>query len=234
MIFHKIALTVLLVLLIGSSGCENQHYGAREKGALGGAAIGAGLGAIVGNQVGSTGAGVAIGSAFGALSGALVGNQIDNQDAALDDRQQKLDAQEREIAENKKLLAELRAKGIDARATDRGVVINLPDVLFAFDSSELTLSAEDTAGDIAKSLQGRADGRRIAIEGHTDSKGSSAYNQRLSEQRAQSVARQLGRDGVSRNQMKVRGYGESRPVASNDSEAGRQRNRRVEVVVENR
>ena len=213
--------------------CENQQFGAREKGALGGAALGAGLGAIVGNQVGSPGAGVAIGSAFGALSGALVGNEMDNQQAALDARQKKLEEQDREIAANKRLLAELRAKGVDARATDRGVVINLPDVLFAFDRAELTSSAEDTVADIARALKNQASGRTIAVEGHADSKGSIAYNQRLSQNRAHSVAQQLSAEGIPHNRMNVRGYGESRPIASNDTESGRQRNRRVEVVVEN-
>lgn len=233
----KSSLLILIsicLLAVAGTGCENQRFGAREKGALGGAAIGAGLGAIVGNQVGSPGAGVAIGSAFGAITGGLMGNEIDSQQDDLDERQRKLDAQDKEIEENRRLLAELKSKGVDARATDRGVVINLPDVLFAFDSADLTASAEGTAGDIAQSLQGRTAGRRIAVEGHTDSKGSNSYNQRLSQQRAQSVANQLSSEGISKSQMSVRGYGESRPVASNDSESGRQRNRRVEVVIENR
>lgn len=234
MISNRIRSALLIVLFIIATGCENQQFGAREKGALGGAALGAGLGAIVGNQVGNAGAGVAIGSAFGALSGALIGNEMDNQQAALDERQRKLDAQDREIAENKRLLAELRSKGVDARATDRGIVINLPDVLFAFDSSELTRSAENTVSDIAKALENQASGRVIAIEGHTDSMGTVSYNQRLSENRAKSVARQLSQEGIPRNKMVVRGYGKSRPIASNNSDSGRQRNRRVEVVVENR
>lgn len=222
----------LLILGLLATGCDG--LGAREKGALGGAALGAGLGAIVGNQVGHAGAGVAIGSALGALSGGIVGSELDSQQAGIDDRKAKLEAQDREIAENRRILAELRAKGVDARATDRGVVINLPDVLFAFDSSRLTPSAEDTVRDIAQTLEGKGLSRSIAIEGHTDSVGSSSYNERLSEDRAQSVARQLSMEGISRSKLAVRGFGESQPIASNDSESGRQRNRRVEVVVENR
>lgn len=231
---RNLGLIAITCFLIFSTACENAQFGAREKGALGGAALGAGLGAIVGNQVGSPGAGVAIGSAFGALSGGLIGNEMDNQQASLDARQAKLDEQDRQIAENKRLLAELRSKGVDARATERGIVINLPDVLFAFDSSRLTASARATVADISRALQNQSRGRSIAVEGHTDSKGTSIYNQRLSEERAQSVADELVREGVSRQKMIVRGYGKNRPVSSNESESGRQRNRRVEVIVENR
>jgi outer membrane protein OmpA-like peptidoglycan-associated protein len=225
-------------LLIGAAaflvGCENTKFGAREKGALGGAAVGAGLGAIIGNQVGDAGAGIAIGSAFGALSGGLIGNELDNQSGALEDRKSRLDKQQSDIEENRRLIAELRAKGVDASVTDRGVSINLPDVLFAFGSAELTINAQETAKDIAQTLDGRTDGRRISIEGHTDSVGSESYNQRLSLNRARSVESQLVLEGIPSSQIKTRGFGENKPVASNSSDLGRQRNRRVEVILENR
>lgn len=229
--FQKFGSVFLVVILFVTSGCEN--WGAREKGAIGGAALGAGLGAIIGNQTGNAGAGIAIGSAIGAVSGGLIGNEIDSQQDGIDERQRQIDAQDREIAENKRLLAELRNKGVDARLTERGVVVNLPDVLFAFDRAELTPRAEDTVRDIANSLRSQAQGRSISVEGHTDSVGTSNYNMRLSEERAKSVARELTQDGLPRSSLRVHGYGESRPVASNDSDSGRQRNRRVEVIVEN-
>jgi outer membrane protein OmpA-like peptidoglycan-associated protein len=228
----KINLFLLLISLTFSA-CENAKFGAREKGALGGAAVGAGLGAIIGNQVGSAGAGVAIGSAFGALSGALIGNELDNQNEALEQRTVRLDQQQKEIEENQRLIAELRAKGVDASSTPRGVSINLPDVLFAFDSYQLTSAAADTVRDITQSLEGRIAGRKILVEGHTDSVGSDSYNLELSKNRAQSVARQLSKEGLSSSQIAVRGYGESKPIATNDSELGRQRNRRVEVILQN-
>jgi OOP family OmpA-OmpF porin len=74
----------------------------------------------------------------------------------------------------------------------------------------------------------------VAIEGHTDSIGTVEYNQRLSEDRAHSVAAQLVREGISRGRMSTRGFGEAKPIASNKTEAGRTRNRRVEVIIENR
>lgn len=222
---------VVIALLLGA--CEGQKFGAREAGAVTGAALGAGLGAIVGNQTGSTGAGIAIGSGFGALAGGLIGNEIDNQNAALDDREAKLDAQERELAENKRLIEQLRARGADVRSSNRGVVVNLPDVLFDFNSSRLTGEAGRTVRDIADVARTASD-RRIAVEGHTDSVGTIEYNRRLSLDRARSVADALSREGVPRGRLSVRGLGESEPVTTNATSSGRARNRRVEVIIENR
>jgi outer membrane protein OmpA-like peptidoglycan-associated protein len=218
---------------LSSLGCEGQRFGAREAGALTGAALGAGLGAIVGNQAGNTGAGIAIGSGFGALAGGLVGNEVDNQNAALDDRESRLNDQERELAENRRLIDELRARGADVRPSDRGVVVNLPDVLFDFNSARLTREAARTARDIAD-VASTASGRTIAVEGHTDSIGTIEYNKRLSLNRARSVADALSREGVSRGRMVVRGLGESEPITTNATDSGRARNRRVEVIIENR
>jgi outer membrane protein OmpA-like peptidoglycan-associated protein len=229
MVRPVLALALGLFLL----GCEGTQFRSREAGALSGAALGAGLGAIIGNQTGSTGAGIAIGSAIGGLSGGLIGQSLDSTDDRISATDRRLSVQEREIAENKRLIEELRSRGADARLTDRGVVVNLPDVLFEFDSARLTSGAERTAREIAAVI-GRESGRAIAIEGHTDSLGTAAYNDRLSEARAHAVADRLTLNGVSRGRLKVRGYGESRPVATNETREGRQRNRRVEVIIENR
>ena len=188
--------------------------------------------AIIGDRAGRTGSGVAIGAGFGALAGALIGNDIDQSNdraAAYDDQ---LNDQERQIAENQRLIDELRAPGTDVRTTDRGVVISLPDVLFRFDSAELTSDARYTAREIAEVLS-KVPSRQISIDGHTASIGSEQYNQRLSESRARSVAREITSAGVSREHVRIRGRGEQDPIASNRTESGRQRNRRVEVIIEN-
>lgn len=220
-------------LFLALLGCEGQGLHKREAGALGGGALGAGLGAIIGNQVGHTGAGIAIGSAIGALSGAVVGNEVDNQDAAIEEGDRQLEEQDRQLAENRRLIDELRSRGADARSTNRGVVVNLPDVLFEFGSSRMTGEARATAGEIADVLRD-VKGRHISVEGHTDSVGTVAYNQHLSQDRARSVASELAADGVPRSAMSVRGFGENDPVASNNTESGRRKNRRVEVIIENR
>ncbi len=218
-----------LLLLFGATSCENARFGGREKGALGGAAIGAGLGAIIGAATGDAGVGTAIGGGIGALSGAVIGNEVDKaeaKDKAYDD---KLTQNEQQIAENQRIIEELKSRGADARITDRGVVVNLPDVLFEFDSAQLTGGAFATIEDIAEV----SSGRNISVEGHTDSVGTVPYNQKLSEERARSVARELSRRGVPASRVRTRGFGESHPIATNASDAGRARNRRVEVILEN-
>lgn len=199
-------------------------------GALGGTALGAGLGAIIGSQTGDAGRGVAIGAAAGALGGALVGTGLDAGERENNQIRSDLDRQQAQIDENQRLIDELRRRGADAYRTDRGVVVNLPDVLFEFDRAGLTYDAQETVREIADVVR-TAPGRSIAIEGHTDSVGSDSYNQRLSEDRAASVARELRSEGAG--SLRVRGFGESRPIASNTDSVGRARNRRVEVIIEN-
>ncbi|MEA2604109.1 MAG: OmpA-OmpF porin, family [Acidobacteriota bacterium] len=113
------------------------------------------------------------------------------------------------------------------------VKVDLPaDVLFDFDKADVRADAADALGRLATVIRGYPTGR-VNIEGHTDSKGDDAYNQRLSERRAASVKRWLvERDGIAADRLTTRGAGESRPVADNSTEAGRQKNRRVEVVIQ--
>ncbi len=223
---------LLSLALLSCAACQDFNLNATQSGALGGAAAGAGLGAIIGNQTGSAGAGVAIGSAVGALGGALVGRQIDRQDQAIDARQQRIDEQDRIIQENRRMIEELRRDGVDARSTERGIVVNLPDVLFEFGQSRLTRDAVSTVAEIADTVN-KAPSRRISVEGHTDSVGSIDYNYRLSDSRARAVARELERNNVAPRRVSTKALGESEPIASNRTEQGRRRNRRVEVIIEN-
>lgn len=223
---------VFAILICSFVACENAQFRNREKGALAGGAIGAGLGAIVGNQVGNAGAGVAIGSAFGALTGGIFGQSLDDTEDSLNAADERLSQQERELAENRKILDELRSRGADVRRTDRGIVVNLPDVLFEFDSARLTAGARQTAGDISEVVSKYPE-RQISVEGHTDSVGTVSYNQQLSLARARAVASEISaRGAIPSRQIKTRGFGESDPIASNLSEEGRRRNRRVEVIIE--
>lgn len=228
---RKTLLIPLLIFFSLIAGCANSRFGAREKGALTGAAAGAGLGAIVGNQFGNPGAGVAIGSGIGALTGGVIGEGIDRNDERFAANDARLRQQDRELAENRRMLDELRAGGAEAKITDRGIVVNLPDVLFEFDRARLTPESRSTTREIAKVLRNYPQ-KTISIEGHTDAVGSHAYNDRLSEARARSVAVALEDQGVSSRRMSVRGFGETRPIASNDTSSGRERNRRVEVIIE--
>lgn len=126
---------------------------------------------------------------------------------------------------------------LGAVETERGMMISLPgDVTFDFDKATIRQEARGTLDRLAELILGSGGGT-IEIEGHTDSRGEDAYNQRLSERRAEAVAVYLATKGVSEDRMRTRGLGETRPVAPNarpdgsDDEAGRQRNRRVEVIV---
>jgi outer membrane protein OmpA-like peptidoglycan-associated protein len=217
----------------------SQPLSTREKSTLIGGGIGGAAGAIIGAAVGNPGAGAAIGTALGAGTGALVGDQFQKRDTALQEQQQQIQQQQQEIARNRQLIEELKKQNLEARETERGVVVNLPDVLFEFGQANLTSNARTKVGDIASVLNNQAQGRRVAVEGHTDAIGSDAYNQTLSERRAESVASTLENDGVSAQRITIKGYGKRYPVAPNtnpdgtDNPAGRAKNRRVEVVIEN-
>ncbi|MBI3247814.1 MAG: OmpA family protein [Deltaproteobacteria bacterium] len=208
-------------------------------GAITGAILGAGTGAIIGSHRGRAGKGAAIGAGMGALGGYLTGRQLEAQDQALDQQDQMIDQQRQKIAKNRQILEELKRQNLDARETNRGVVVNLPNVLFEFNNARLTGEARDKVAHIASVLNDRATGRQVSIEGHADAVGSESYNQRLSTHRAQSVVQALSSEGVRQARLSSRGFGERYPVAPNlrkdgtDNPSGRAKNRRVEVVIEN-
>lgn len=114
--------------------------------------------------------------------------------------------------------------------TSRGLVISLSDILFDLNKATLKSGAEQNIRRIAAVLQ-QYPNHQISVEGHTDSLGTAAYNQRLSEERAAAVRTALIAGGVDPNRITSKGFGETQPVADNGTPAGRQRNRRVEIVV---
>jgi outer membrane protein OmpA-like peptidoglycan-associated protein len=125
-----------------------------------------------------------------------------------------------------------RLTKLGATTTQTEITIRLPgSVLFDFDSDRIRPDAERTLTEVAEVMKAYG-ARPMRIEGHTDSIASDEYNQRLSERRAQSVQRWLAASGGVKAKVTPRGFGESRPVAGNDSAAGRQQNRRVEIVIE--
>jgi outer membrane protein OmpA-like peptidoglycan-associated protein len=146
---------------------------------------------------------------IGGAAGAIIGRQMDKKAEELD--------QELENAEVERV-----GEGIKV-TFDSGL-------LFDFDSAALRTNAEQNLNEFANSMKDFED-TKILIVGHTDSKGSSSYNQDLSERRAQSAADYLMREGLTSNRLITVGKGESEPVATNETEAGRQKNRRVEVAI---
>lgn len=132
------------------------------------------------------------------------------------------------------LVEELRRKGIEARDTPRGVVITLPGVLFEVSRSDLSRDGERSIEEVARALKRHAPERVVAVEGHASrEKGTlDDQNQQLSESRARKVADLLVSLGLRQDRVTAKGLGSSTPVASNDTEAGRRLNRRVEMIVE--
>jgi len=121
---------------------------------------------------------------------------------------------------------------LKAEQTERGLVLTLGDVLFDTAQATLKPGADSTIRRLSEFMDAYPD-RRLLIEGHTDSRGSESYNQDLSQQRADAVRAALMAGGVGAERVQARGLGEQYPVASNDTDAGRQENRRVDIIISN-
>jgi outer membrane protein OmpA-like peptidoglycan-associated protein len=231
----RLKFTSLGILFVLVSGCAGGSLTTREKGAGIGALGGAAAGGAIGAAVGRPGIGAGVGGALGLGAGALIGDQLQGQEMKQAEQQKAIDQQRAEIAKNQALIQELKNRNIDARETSRGVMVNLPSVNFQFDSAELTADGQNRVDQIASIVRRETPNRRIAVEGHAsrESAAQEAYNQRLSERRAETVADALAREGVRGNQISSRGLGTRSPIASNETEEGRRQNRRVEVIIEN-
>jgi outer membrane protein OmpA-like peptidoglycan-associated protein len=139
--------------------------------------------------------------------------------------QRKAQAATDRAAELEKRFAELKAK-----QTDRGFELTLSDVLFEFNKANLKAGSARSLTKITEFLRENPQ-RQITIEGYTDNVGSDAYNRELSQRRAEAVREFFVQNGISANRITARGLGEEYPVASNDTEAGRQQNRRVQIII---
>jgi len=143
----------------------------------------------------------------------------------VDQANQKAQMAQGQADEMAQRLAEMQAK-----QTERGIVLTLQDVLFDTGRAELKSGASSTIINLASFMKDYPD-RRVRIEGFTDSTGSAEFNQQLSENRALAVKDALVLAGIEANRIDVQGFGESNPVASNDTNEGRQLNRRVEILI---
>jgi len=144
------------------------------------------------------------------------------------------DAKAREAEKAREELAQLMKElsQLQGQLTERGIVLTIGDVLFATGKSDLNTSAQISMDKIAVFLQEKQN-RNLLVEGHTDNVGSEAYNQGLSEQRADAVRNALVKRGIAIDRIVTVGYGKRYPVAGNDTVLGRQQNRRVEVIILN-
>ena len=147
-------------------------------------------------------------------------------------REQEVEAARAEAALARKMANKLERElaELNAKQTDRGIILTLGDVLFEFDKAELMSGGVRAVNKLAAFLQ-EYENRNLLIEGHTDSIGTPEYNLDLSRRRAEAVRSALMGKGVARDRIITKGYGKRYPVASNETEAGRQQNRRVEVII---
>jgi len=210
----KATLLLCIIFSLAISGCatDTQQQKKRNIGAALGAVVGAGVGYAIGGDL----QGAAIGAGAGAVAGGLAGNQIGKY----------MDQQE---AEMQQALAAVEAASIQ-REQDILAITLKSDFSFDFDSAVIKPGAEDEIARIAAVLI-KYPQTNISIEGHTDSKGAEEYNMDLSKSRAEAVKASLIGRGLSSSRLQTIGFGESKPVATNDTEAGRQQNRRVRIVI---
>lgn len=156
--------------------------------------------------------------------------QIDSAEERRKELELQMSASEAEQARRETEELRRQMEAMQAEQTDRGMVLTLGDVLFDLNRAELKSSGEDTVERLAEFMS-EYEERRVRVEGYTDSTGEASYNQDLSERRAEAVRDALMDMGISRDRIETKGFGEEYPVASNDSSAGRQQNRRVEIVI---
>lgn len=195
----------LLAATLLGAGCATKT----QTGAVVGAAGGAVLGGVMGKVGGSTAKGAIIGAVIGGAAGAIIGHQMDQQ--------------AKELEQN--------IKGAKVERVGEGIQVTFASgLLYDFDSDALRPEAKTNLQELAKSLD-KYPGTDLVIIGHTDQVGSLAYNQGLSERRARSAATYLISEGVNGARLATRGLGETEPIATNDTEAGRQANRRIEVAI---
>ena len=204
--YVKLALVGMLVLSIVIMGCSASNT---VKGGAIGAGAGAVIGGLIGHAAGNTAAGAIIGAAVGGTAGALIGHQMDKQ-----------------AEEMKRDLKHAKVERIG-----EGIKITFDSgILFNVNSSDLQTDAKTNIESLAKILNKYPD-TNILVEGHTDSTGSTEYNQKLSERRAEAVANYTKGFNVQGSRFTTVGYGESQPIASNTTTEGRHQNRRVEIAI---
>lgn len=198
-------LLLLAAFTFAFTGCNEKA----RQGAVIGATGGGATGGLIGKEKGKTAIGFIVGAVVGGTAGALIGNYMDKQAEEIEDNME----------------------GVEVERVGEGILLTFDSgLLFGFDSFELTAETKANLRELANTLK-EYDETDLLVEGHTDNKGADDYNKNLSEKRAKSVADYLKTQGVSSSRLITKGYGESQPLTENDTEMGRQKNRRVELAI---
>lgn len=207
MIRKSMVIVLIVAMAIFAIGCGASSK--TKKGAAIGAAAGGVLGAVVGKQAGNTLVGAIVGAAVGGAAGAYIGNYMDKQAKELE---QDID-------------------GAKIERVGEGIKITFDSgILFDVNKATLKPASMTNLQKLATILNKYPD-TNILIEGHTDNTGSDEYNLELSEKRAQSVSNYLASLNVDPTRFTIMGYGESQPIATNDTAVGRAQNRRVDLAI---
>ena len=203
----KFFTSLLLVMCLLLGACKNMSKS--QKGTYIGAGAGAAAGAAIGKAAGNTAMGAILGAAIGGAAGYGIGRYMDKQAAEL----------------------EKDLEGAEIERVGEGIKITFREgIQFAINSAELSETSKTNLTELAETLKKYED-TNILIEGHTDPTGTREYNMELSEERAESVAEYIKDLGIPGKRLTTAGYGPDQPVADNDTEYGRQQNRRVEVAI---
>jgi outer membrane protein OmpA-like peptidoglycan-associated protein len=204
---RSVLLVAALATVATANGCASTSN--QTKGAVIGATSGGAVGALIGSATGSTAVGLALGALVGGAGGAIIGHQMDQQ--------------AKEIKHN--------VPGATVARVGEGMDVTFAsEALFNENSAVLSEQARSNLTSLAQSLQ-KYPNTNVLIVGHTDSTGTNAENMALSEQRAAAAKNYLASQGVAPARMRAVGRGAAEPVAPNDNDADRQRNRRVEVAI---
>jgi outer membrane protein OmpA-like peptidoglycan-associated protein len=201
-------LAALACMTTLAAGCASMNN--TQRGAAAGAGAGGVIGAVIGHNTGSTTRGAIIGAVVGGAAGAVIGHQMDRQAEDLN----------HDLGQN----AEVSRVG-------EGIAVTFASgILFPFNSYDVLPAGRENLRQLAQSLQ-KYPGTEVLIVGHTDNVGADAYNMTLSQRRAESAKSYLVSMGIPAERIRTNGRGETEPIASNETEAGRQQNRRVEVAI---
>ncbi|TJZ60453.1 OmpA family protein [Sphingobacterium olei] len=195
-------------MLLGS--CSTiQNTSSTTKGAVIGTAAGGAVGALIGGKAGNTAVGAIAGAVIGGAAGTLIGK--------------KMDKQAKEI--------ENTVAGAEVIKADEGIIVKFDEgILFDFNSSNLKTAARSNIANLVATLN-KEPGTEILVIGHTDNIGSLSANQKVSEARAAAVKSYAVSQGLTGARVKTQGKNYSEPISSNDTDAGRAENRRVEIVI---
>jgi outer membrane protein OmpA-like peptidoglycan-associated protein len=207
---RRLSLVALAAAPLASSvtGCATINTN-KEQGAAAGAVAGAAAGALIGRANGSTARGAIIGAVLGGTAGAVIGHQMDQR--------------AKELRQN--------IAGARVERVGEGILVTFESgLLYDYNSAAVKPTAQANLRELARSFTKYGD-TELLIVGHTDARGDDAYNQGLSQRRADAAAAYLQSQGVPRARVRTEGRGEAEPVAANDTEAGQAQNRRVEVAI---